>query len=72
MGSVSVVVASVVSVVVVTVVVSEVVVTVTGLSEVVLSSGPVLQEDTDAHKEAVSSKLTAFFANPFFISIFFI
>ena len=55
-----------------TVVVSEVVVTVVELSEVTLSSGSVLQEETDAHKEAVSNKLMAFFVNSFLFSIFFI
>jgi pantoate kinase len=64
-----------VSVVVVTVVVSEVVVSevsVVELSVGMLSSGSVLQDDTDAHKAAVSNKLTAFLANPFPNKFFFI
>ena len=75
--SVSVVVSDV-SVVVVTVVVSEVVVSVVSVVSVVelsvgvLSSGSVLQEDKAAHKETVSNKLTAFFANPFPNKFFFI
>ncbi len=56
-GSVSVV-SVVVSEVVVTVVVSDVVVT--EVLSVVLSEGSVPQDAADAHKQAVSNKLTAF------------